>query len=583
MAITQRFAQNAAIQYNEIDLSDYLINDATTGKKFLTHAPLQRLLRATESAALYFATNDTNLNASALYRFYDANNDLIYQYLLDLNGVEPHAAIPVNMEMFEQPSDAARLTVTIVSVDELIRNGNFSLGSGDTFTDWNKVFKQATNEALYSEQMQDATWQIISVAVTANAYLAPDGTTTGDKIIANGGEAQTHFLFQLTGGFPLDEYVYSVYAKADEYDWVVLGFIDSTLTYYRTWFNVATGEVGLNNNPNANIFLDENGWYRCYIQNKLDMSGSASYFHGPAPADGVDVFSGDGSGGAGFWGSQFETGFLPSKYKKTTNVAVTADEGSIVSVTSGTGRAVRINRWTLPVEFNQTAVTTIGQNYLIGFEASAPDGPVSVLLTDGTSTYETFNITSTSTEYFSTTFTATGTALYFEVQTGDYLSMILDNVSVVNTTFSELSETRTYLYDTECVSNEIELNWLNKLGGRDSYVFTGFPIEDRSVDRITPIEYPRLNNYYSPNRIYANRQNISRKGYTITTRCKNRSVAVWLREDIMDSIDVMMRVNGEYLPVEVLDASMVTNDTFSQDYSVRFRIRLAYDINVQTR
>lgn len=582
MAITQRFALNAAIQYNEIDLSDYLINDATTGKKFLTHAPLQRLLRATESAALYFATNDTNFNASALYRFYDANNDLIYQHLLDLNGVEPHAAIPVNMEMFEQPSDAARLTVTIVSVDELIRNGNFSLGSGDTFTDWNKVFQQTTNEALFSEEMDNGFWKTIASTVTPNVYTAPDGTMTGDRVIANN-TTEAHFLYQDTGGFSVDDYTYSVYAFEDAFQYVFLGFIDSLGTYFVTFFDLSTGTILTNGNDNAGIELDNNGWYRCWISSNIDMSGASVFFHGGTNIPNSITFNGDGVVGNGFWGSQFETGTEPTFYKPTTNSSNSQDEGSIVSVASGTGRAARINRWTLPVEFNQTAVTSIGQNYLIGFEASAPDGPVSVLLTDGTSTYETFNITSTSTEYFSTTFTATGTALYFEIQTGDYLSMILDNVSVVNTSFSELSETRTYLYDTECVSNEIELNWLNKLGGRDSYVFTGFPIEDRSVDRITPIEYPRLNNYSSPNRIYANRQNISRKGYTITTRCKNRSVAVWLREDIMDSIDVMMRVNGEYLPVEVLDASMVTNDTFSQDYSVRFRIRLAYDINVQTR
>lgn len=582
MAITQRFALNAAIQYNEIDLSDYLINDGTTGKKFLTHAPLQRLLRATESAALYFATNDTALNASALYRFYDANNDLIYQYLLDLNGVEPHAAIPINMEMFEQPSDAARLTVTIVSVDELIRNGNFSLGSGDTFTDWNKVFQQTTNEALFSEEMDNGFWKTITSTVTPNVYTAPDGTMTGDRVIPNN-TTEDHYIYQDTGGFNIDDYTYSVYAFEDAFQYVFLGFIDSIGAYFVTFFDLSAGTVLTNGNDNAGIELDNNGWYRCWISSNIDMSGASVFFHGGTNIPNSITFEGDGIAGNGFWGSQFETGTEPTFYKPTTSSSNSQDEGSIVSVASGTGRAARINRWTLPVEFNQAAVTSIGQNYLIGFEASAPDGPIEVMLTDGTNTYETFNITSTSTEYFSTTFTATGTALYFEIQTGDYLSMILDNVSVVNTSFSELSETRTYLYDTECVSNEIELNWLNKLGGRDSYVFTGFPIEDRSVDRITPIEYPRLNNYSSPNRIYANRQNISRKGYTITTRCKNRSVAVWLREDIMDSIDVMMRVNGEYLPVEVLDASMVTNDTFSQDYSVRFRIRLAYDINVQTR
>ena len=53
---TQYYTSNAALQYNVTnDLTDYMLNDTgVTGKKFLTEAPLTKIMPENELSALYF-------------------------------------------------------------------------------------------------------------------------------------------------------------------------------------------------------------------------------------------------------------------------------------------------------------------------------------------------------------------------------------------------------------------------------------------------------------------------------------------------------------------------------------------------
>lgn len=403
MAITQRFALNAAVQYNEVDMTDYLVSDATTGKKFLTEAALTRIIKETESVALYYACNDTTFNAMGNWKFYDETGSLIYDFLIELLGSETQNAIPVNIVDYIPTSSAAKVTFQIIGLDNLLNNPEFLLTSGtNDFSNWT------------------------------------EDTSGGTITAAN------------------------------------LGF----------------------GNKQAIRFTTTSG--TCSIQQKG---------------------------------------------------------------------------------------LTLGANYTCVFYAKeASAGSHTLVFQDilGGTVYDTINITTNTFDKYTFNFTSADDDFTIELQSGD---VIIDRVYIFlqSDVAEELTEMRTYLYDTSCADNEIELNWLNKLGGRDSWVFTGFPIEERNVNRITPIEYAKVTNLTAPNRVYANRQNVSRKGYTIAHRCGDRTTAVWLKEELMDSIDVMMKVGSEYYPVQVTNGTMTTNDTFSQDYTVRFNILEAFDINIQTR
>jgi len=770
MAITIRHALNAAIQYNEVDLTDYLVNDAATGKKFLTEAALTRILRATEAAALYFACNDTSFSAGALYRFYDSNGVLVYHQVINLSGSEAQNALPVNSSMFDQPSDVAKVTVTIIGGGEEISNGDFELGSGDTFTDWTKVLTSATNEIIYSQRLDESggglAWSA-NFPVTANATTAPDGTTTADKIVEDTCSGCYAFITQQTN-LSVNDWTFSCYMKAAERTIGYLTLQDgNTAEYFVTWFDLANSLVLTNQNDSAGIEEIGNGWYRCYItKNNIDMTSGALVQISPTDDDGVEIYDCVAGNGIFAWGAQLEIGDTMTSYKATVATAVTADEGSIVQAqrtnlvsyseqfnnaywdklngtvstnavnspigtltaeeyiaNNGSGndrligkasisytasqyyissvyakkkdfdwvivyginfnvvwfnintgtvgnvganvqgfiedasngwyrlivvsraftgsggifyfgpvnsngslactsdgtkgtyfwgaqfetsidyassyiattitsltiadgrngtRAPRFNRESLAVALYQVA-TTIGVEYRLQFWAKYYEGFPEISINDGFVDYETFPITSEEYELHDVTFTATTDRVYISVSSGNYSAVAVDDVSMYSNDSTELTETRTFIYDDECVANEVEVNWLNKLGGRDSWVFTGFPIDERVVNRVTPIEYSKRTNFSSPNRIYGNRQNMSRKSLTVVHKCKDRTTAEWLRSEIIDSIDVMVREGGEYYPVEVTNSSIVVNDTFSQDYTVRFIIRYAYDINIQTR
>ncbi len=403
MAITTRYALNAAIQYNETALTDYLVSDATTDKKFLTEAALTRSIQSNEASALYYACNDATFNAMGQYKFYDENGALIYEFLIELLGSEPQNAIPVNIAEYIPTGSAAKVTFQIVGLDNILNNPEFLLTSGtNDFSNWTE-------------------------------------DTSGGTVTA-----------------------------------VNLGF----------------------GNKQAARLTTTSG--TCYISQKG---------------------------------------------------------------------------------------LSIGQNYTCVFYAKYASAGTNLLVFQdvvGGTVYDTIDVNTDTFDKYTFDFTSADDDITIELTTGD---VIIDRVYIFlqSDVAEQLTELRTYLYDTDCAANEVELNWLNKLGGRDSWTFTGFPIEERNVNRITPIEYSKRTNFSSPNRIYANRQNMSRKSLTIVHKCKDRTTAEWLRSEIIDSIDVMVREGGVYYPVEVTNSSIVVNDTFSQDYTVRFNIRYAYDINIQTR
>ena len=136
MAITTRYAVNMAMQYNEVTLNDFLINPSVGSRRFLTEAEQTRILRATETSALYFLTDVTGAGRSARYRWYDSGGTMLNEYLLDLTSAGVHNSIPIDWTSFYVPSGAVKLTVAIIGSANGFANGQFEIGSGNLFTSW---------------------------------------------------------------------------------------------------------------------------------------------------------------------------------------------------------------------------------------------------------------------------------------------------------------------------------------------------------------------------------------------------------------------------------------------------------------
>lgn len=143
-----------------------------------------------------------------------------------------------------------------------------------------------------------------------------------------------------------------------------------------------------------------------------------------------------------------------------------------------------------------------------------------------------------------------------------------------------VSETRCYILSESCRGTQVV--WLNKLGGYESFYFTGFEVETKTVSRETDIKYPESTHYLSPDRVYASREIKSGKTISLFNRCSNREIAEWLKFDLIDSPDVYVIIDNLYIPVNVVNTS-VSSVPYVNNYDVSFSLKYAFDINVQTR
>ena len=75
-----------------------------------------------------------------------------------------------------------------------------------------------TNKNLYSQDFDNAYWTKTSGSISANAGVAPDGTTTADNFVPTTGNVNNHFVIRsLSAPGTL-----SVFAKPNGYDFINL-------------------------------------------------------------------------------------------------------------------------------------------------------------------------------------------------------------------------------------------------------------------------------------------------------------------------------------------------------------------------
>ena len=200
------------------------------------------------------------------------------------------------------------LTIDSVSVKEVT-------GNHATQTTSAKRPKLAAryNLLTYSEQFDNGVWTKSNATVTANAVIAPDGTTTADKLVENAANAE-HLVFQsITSG----SNTISVYAKAAERSWLRMG--DSSGA--KIWFDLANGTLGSADRP-ASIQPIGNGWYRCsYVGSNFT---NISFL--VATGNNVNAYTGDGTSGIYIWGADLRpasqaTGLIGPTYQRVVDAA----------------------------------------------------------------------------------------------------------------------------------------------------------------------------------------------------------------------------------------------------------------------
>ena len=195
-------------------------------------------------------------------------------------------------------------------------------GSGDlTFTRSNDtasrigpdslIEKVRTNRYLYSEQFDNAAWLKTFSSVTANSSAAPNGTTTADKGIPDTSTNYHPIGQTLTGGVSGAEYAFSVYAKADGYNFLLINTsAGSAAGNVGPIIDLSNGTIAANfggNDYGAQVTSVGSGWYRIsfsYATNATTTSVDLNIL----PTSTIATYAGDGTSGVLFWGAQYEAG-----------------------------------------------------------------------------------------------------------------------------------------------------------------------------------------------------------------------------------------------------------------------------------
>jgi hypothetical protein len=184
------------------------------------------------------------------------------------------------------------------------------------------IEEQRTNLALQSADFS-TTWSSANqVSITSNTIVAPDGTLTGDKLIADA-TSNVHFVVQNTGSISAP-WTFSCYAKAGEYSRVGFSYSNTGYVFFNLTTGVQEGTVG-GGITSTSITSVGNGWYRISFTSTSTASGGniGIYLFNTTYTSGIPTFTGNGFSGAYIWGAQAEAGSFASSYIATTSASAT--------------------------------------------------------------------------------------------------------------------------------------------------------------------------------------------------------------------------------------------------------------------
>jgi len=186
-----------------------------------------------------------------------------------------------------------------------------------------------TNISNRSEDFNTSPWVKQNTTVTVNDAVAPDGTTTADKLLDTSAN-NFHRVVQdesFTAGL---DYIFDVAAKAAEHDILQLSLGGGAFGANRANFDLTNGVLGSVSGCTAFMEALAEGFYKCSIS---DLCSSTTITDGgiiiaqTTTDAALPTFVGSGTDGIHIWGSQMGVGNAPSSYVKSgaSNVTRTAD------------------------------------------------------------------------------------------------------------------------------------------------------------------------------------------------------------------------------------------------------------------
>jgi hypothetical protein len=198
-----------------------------------------------------------------------------------------------------------------------LSNGNLDTTNVEDFCGYNL--------AVFSQDISNAAWVKTNLNITgippfSDVAVAPDGTTTADKMIDTIATA-IHRVSRTLSSVAGVSYNISVYLKAGERTFAQ---IQSNITGTPQIMNVnlTTGVIVSNSFSNANLVSVGSGWYR-FDYTSVAAGGSTSVLlvSMQLTSGGSITYLGDGLSGMFIWGYQLSQASSVKTYQITTNFA----------------------------------------------------------------------------------------------------------------------------------------------------------------------------------------------------------------------------------------------------------------------
>lgn len=258
------------------------------------------------------------------------------------------------------PAIKPTLNLDFANTKQLDPRITYSRASTGTYYDGKTVAKAEEN--LLTQSGNVAVWtQILGVSRTANATVAPDGTTTAGLVTVDSSTGR-HIVGSNRGGVaPIGSTITgSVFLKASTYGFASVQLSNDTISVNAGRYSISvdlsngtvggfTGNVGVSGQT-ASVVSAGNGWYRVILTMTTTVAGAGDGLNiivTPMPTNGstypdgaalLPSFTGDGTSGIFVWGAQLELRSSATAYTPTTTAPITNYIPVLQTASAGTPR-----------------------------------------------------------------------------------------------------------------------------------------------------------------------------------------------------------------------------------------------------
>jgi hypothetical protein len=226
-----------------------------------------------------------------------------------------------------------------------------------------EIEEQRTNLITYSDDFANAAWTKTRSSVSANTIVAPDGTLTGDTLIADTAASTTHFATQSASFTSGVSYTVTLYAKQAGLRYVRLGFSATAFGVIQVaFFDLQDGVVtSTSGTVTTSIQNVGNGWWRVRVTATATATASDTVAINLSSNGTSSNFTGDGYSGIYIWGAQLEAGAFATSYIPTVASQVTRSADAASMTGSNFSSWFRQDEGTL---YNEATPSHVGTQYV---------------------------------------------------------------------------------------------------------------------------------------------------------------------------------------------------------------------------